>query len=208
VKSEFFRPNKIEQKIVLRVLLSNDHMCEVIVCQRQQSKYTNSINMIDGDKHGISCLIYRILLVGLLFLSGSCKEKIDLVEYKEGRQLLIVNNLKRNGDSLAAIKIGSIGLDSIEVGKELLIKIFIESPDLKVVDAFIYCKPVSEPSVDTLTFKISGCSQGLIVQNDTVLIGFKPEQVGSYAFPEITMLTRDGERVYRTAKYTFNYNVY
>jgi hypothetical protein len=61
--------------------------------------------------------------------------------------------------------------------------------------------------VDTTTHKVSGCSKGLLVENDTIFIGFRPKELGVKQFPEITILTKDDEKVFRTLAYSFSYKV-
>lgn len=97
--------------------------------------------------------------------------------------------------------------DSVLVGNELLVKIFLESDELKLVDAFVDCKSVSDPAVDTSTYRVLGCSNRLFVQNDTVFIGFRAGKPGVQRFPDITLLTRDPEKIFRTFKYSFEYKV-
>jgi len=105
-------------------------------------------------------------------------------------------------------KIGRISKDSVVVGEEVLVKIFIEeASDLKIVDAFFDCELVAPALVDTSTYKISGCSKGLIVENDTIVIAFEAMTPGVKEFSEITILTKDIDRVFRTFKYSFGYTV-
>lgn len=131
-----------------------------------------------------------------------------MVKFQDGRQLLTVNTVKRNGEKLEEFKIKRTSSDSISVGTELLIKIFLNGTALKIVDAFVDCETVLNPSVDTTTYNVSGCSKGLIIENDTILIGFKPTETGMHTFPEITILTKDKEKTYRTYKYSFEYFVF
>ncbi len=97
--------------------------------------------------------------------------------------------------------------DSAQIGKEFLAKIFLSDTDMKITDAFVDCENVDNASVDTLTYKVSGCKHGLIVQDDTILIAFKPISPGVKTFSEITILARDTDNVFRTMKYTFDYKV-
>jgi hypothetical protein len=153
----------------------------------------------------------RMLLFVLgVLLAVSCESKtgkIDLVKYQGREQLLTINDVKRNGEKLKEPRIISLSKDSILVGEELLVKIFLEEADLKLIDAFLNCKSVENPAVDTMTYKVSGCSRGLIVQNDTIFIGFHPTKSGVQKFSEITILTKDKENIFRTFKYSFEYKV-
>jgi hypothetical protein len=148
-----------------------------------------------------------LLLVAICLFAFSCKKKIDLAQYQDGQQLLTVNDVKRNGDKIKEPRIMKISTDSVFVGEEFLVKIFLEDADLKIVDAFFNCNPVASPTVDTTTYKVSGCSNGLIVKNDTILIGFSPTELGVQKFPEITILTKDKESIFRTLKYSFEYKI-
>jgi len=49
---------------------------------------------------------------------------------------------------------------------------------------------------------------GLTIKNDTILIYMTPKNPGTYKFHDITILTRDKEKVYRTQHYTFDYKIY
>ncbi|MBT1707806.1 hypothetical protein KK062_06220 [Fulvivirgaceae bacterium PWU5] len=151
-----------------------------------------------------------LLLITILF-GVSCKnrnESIDLVEYQDGKQLLTMDKLERNGREFIIPKIHRLSKDSVLVGNELLVKIFLGRNDLDLVNAFLDCdSTVVNPTVDTTTYRISGCSRGLIVQNDTILIGFHPTKPGVQRFSEITILTKDRKKVFRTLKYSFEYKV-
>jgi hypothetical protein len=145
-----------------------------------------------------------LLILVCLF---SCKKDIDLVQYREGQQLLTVNNLKKNGENLKSPDIEKVSRDSVNSGEELVVKIFLKDSYLKIVDAFVDCESVENAMVDTATYKVSGCSKGLVVQNDTIFIGFRPTEPGSQEFPEITILTKDSDKIFRTLKYSFLYKV-
>jgi hypothetical protein len=151
-----------------------------------------------------------ILFVLVVFFIASCKnknDKIDLVQYRGGQQLLTMNDLQRNGQKFITPRIVRLSDDSVLVGNELLVKIFLDRGELELVDAFIDCSEVTNLAVDTSTYKISGCANGLIVQNDTIFIGFRVSKLGVQKFSEITLLTRDAEKVFRTFKYSFEYIV-
>jgi hypothetical protein len=154
----------------------------------------------------------RIIFGTILLAMVSCdkKEAKDFVQYTDGRQQLTVNEIKRNGDKMEKPKINLATPDSAQVGKEFLAKIFLSDTDIKIIDAFVDCENVDNASVDTVTYKVSGCKLGLIVKNDTILIAFKPTSSGVKTFSEfseITILTRDTDDVFRTMKYTFDYKV-
>lgn len=152
----------------------------------------------------------KIIFGTILLVMFSCdkkENKKDFVKYSDGRQLLTVNEIKRNGDKIEKPKINLTTPNSAQVGKEFLAKVFLSNTDLKITDAFVDCENVDNASVDTATYKVSGCKHGLIVKNDTILIALKPTSPGVKTFSEITILTRDTENVFRTMKYTFDYKV-
>jgi hypothetical protein len=152
----------------------------------------------------------QIILGMILIVMFSCDKKAndkDFVQYADGRQLLTVNQIKRNGDKIDEPKINLMTQDSARIGEEFLAKIFLSGTDLIIADAFVDCENIDNPSVDTVTYKVAGCKQGLIVKDDTILIAFKPTSSGIKRFSEITILTKDTDKVFRTMKYTFDYKV-
>jgi len=153
----------------------------------------------------------RILsIVLILIFSFSCKikgSKDFLIRYQNGRQLLTLNNTSLEGEKIETPVITKISPDSISIGEELLVKVFIKDAKLNIAEAFVDCESVENPMVDTSTYKVSGCSVGLVVQNDTIFIGFRPTEIGVKKFPEITVLTRDTSKVFRTFGYSFEYKV-
>jgi hypothetical protein len=151
--------------------------------------------------------ILSLLIVLVGFSCGDKSGKIDLVQYQDGKQLLSVDNLKRNGEKYITPKVTRISRDSVSKGEELLVDIFLEDRDVKLIDAFIACDSSANPMVDTVDYKVSGCSTGLVVKNDTIRIGFRPTELGVQKFPEITILTRDEDKIFRTLKYSFVYKV-
>ena len=149
----------------------------------------------------------QIILGTLLIVMFSCDKKANLVQYVDGRQLLTVNEIQGNGDKIDEPKINLITPDSARIGEEFLAKIFLSGTDLLIADAFVDCANVDNASVDTVTYKVTGCKQGLIVKDDTILIAFKPTSSGAMRFSQITILTKDTDNVFRTMKYSFDYIV-
>ena len=121
--------------------------------------------------------------------------------------MLSVNKLNRDGSAFDEPKIGKIAPDSVSIGDEFLCKIFLTEGDLIIADAFVNCENVENASVDTMTYKVSGCKNGLMVRDDTIRIGFRPTTAGLKTFWPIKILTRDKEKVFRTLNYTFDYKV-
>jgi hypothetical protein len=145
-----------------------------------------------------------------LLVMFSCDTKSsdkDFVKYVNGRQLLTVNEIKRNGDKNEELRINLVTPDSARIGEEFIAKIFLSGSDFRIADAFVDCENVDNASVDTVTNKVSGCKHGLIVKDDTILVAFKPTTSGVKRFSEITILTKDTDKVLRTIKYTFDYKV-
>lgn len=150
------------------------------------------------------------LLIASFLLMLSCRngnDGFDLVQYRGGEQLLTMNRMERNGDEFIAPGILRLLKDSVVVGEELLVKIFLNNKDLTLVDAFVDCEVVVNPSVDTTTYNVSGCSRRLIVREDTIFIGFRPSEPCVRKFPDITILTSDREGIFRTLTYSFDYKV-
>jgi hypothetical protein len=142
-----------------------------------------------------------------MFSCGIKSSDKDLVEYVDGKQLLTLNMSKRNGDKNEAPIVNLEAPASVRIGEEFIAKIFLSDTDLTIVDAFVDCENVDKASVDTVTYKVSGCKQKLFVKDDTILVAFKPTTSGAKRFPEITILTRDTDRIFRTLKYMFDYQV-
>lgn len=151
--------------------------------------------------------LYLVTALSILFSCGSKSSNKDLVEYSDGKQLLTVNNVNRDGSDFNRPEIRMITPESGKIGEAFLVKIFLADTTMMIADAFVGCDSVEKASVDTLTYKISGCKNGLIVKDDTILIGFTPTTAGLKTFPTITILTKDKEKVFRTMEYTFDYNV-
>jgi hypothetical protein len=100
----------------------------------------------------------------ILLTIFSCDTKLtdnDLVEYVDGRQLLTLNNSNRDGSDFDEPKISKLTPDSVLIGEEFLARIFLSDTDLTITDAFVNCDNVENPSVDTITYKVSGCKNGL-----------------------------------------------
>jgi len=103
----------------------------------------------------------HVFVATILVMMFSCDSKQtdkELVEYVNGRQLLTVNNINRDGSNFDTPKIEKITPDSILIGDEFLAKVFLTGTDLVIADAFVDCDIVVEnSSADTVTYKVSGC---------------------------------------------------
>ena len=158
----------------------------------------------------------RILFIGVILILTSCNQTrtdTDLLQYSNGRQVLNLNGLTRNGQQLDDPKIEILSADTIGIGEPFLAKIFLADSDYKLIDAYFDCKTVENPTVDTVVNttnkrkRLDGCTKSLFVDNDTIFISFTPSVPGQKTFEEITLLTRDNERIFGTQKYTFDYYV-
>ena len=88
----------------------------------------------------------RFLLIASALLVLSCKsgnDGLNLVQYREGEQLLTMNGVERNGEEFIAPRILRLSKDSVLVGEELLVKIFLNDKDIAIVDALVDCKLVA-----------------------------------------------------------------
>src|SRR5687768_7035124 len=68
----------------------------------------------------------------ILLVMFSCNTKSsdrDFVEYVDGRQMLTVNGIKRNGEKYEAPRINLVSPDSARIGEEFLAKIFLSATD-------------------------------------------------------------------------------
>lgn len=154
-------------------------------------------------------MMSRFKLLACLSFLLACKEKDTLsLQYEEGKQILSVNGLSSDGTAMKPPTIGKMCPDSIALGNELLVKVFLLDNDFRIVNAFIDCNAREKSMADTATFKIDGCSQQLMVKSDTVFIGFSPNKAGIHSFPSMVILTQDKQRVLRSYSYEFQYKVF
>lgn len=157
-------------------------------------------------------LIFWLALV--LISCNSASEK-NIVQYKDGRQVLNLNELSRTGQSIEDLKIEKISPDTIVNGDEFRAKLFLADKNTTLVAAYFNCLKVNNPTVDTATNtfnykRLDGCSVELPIENDTVYIAFRIETLEkfsghkTYTLEPITILTKDKENLFRTQSYTFN----
>jgi hypothetical protein len=158
----------------------------------------------------------RLFAIGIILVIISCGTRTrenDIVQYKDGRQLLNLNGLKRNGEKLDEPRIEKLSPDSISIGEEFYARIYLSDKDYHIIDAYFDCEHVDNPTVDTVAnttnkFKrLDGCKKGLIVEDDTIRIYFRGGTLGIKTFEEITILTKDTQNLFRTQRYTFDYKV-
>jgi hypothetical protein len=154
---------------------------------------------------------YKMKLINLTFiliLLLSCDSHTDFVKYKDGKQLLTVNDIKKNGDKILDLKVKVISPDTVKSGDPFLAKVFLSDSSFKIVKAVFDCPITQESLVDTSKIQIVGCHRGLMVVNDTVKIYFTVGvKTGLRDFPIVTILSVDNEKVYRYHQGTFTYYV-
>lgn len=153
------------------------------------------------------CLLH-LLTIQLLIVACEPKNRDRAyVQYKDGKQLLTVNGIEGNGDTLQEFTTLIMAPDTVAVGQEFTAKVFLSTEYLKIADAYVNCAAIKWAAVDTMTYEIVGCEEGLMVKDDTVFIAFRAKAPGTYKFPEITILTVDPKKIFRAHKYSFNYTV-
>lgn len=152
------------------------------------------------------CLLH-LLTIQLLMVACEPNRDRAYVKYKDGKQLLTVNGIEGNGDTLKKFTTLIMAPDTVTVGQEFQAKVFLSTEYLKIADAYVNCAAIKSAAVDTMTYEIAGCEEGLMVQDDTVLIAFRAKAPGTYKFPEITILTVDPKKIFRAHKFSFSYAV-
>src|SRR6478735_6935981 len=145
----------------------------------------------------------------LVIILASCAEKrLDIIQYKEGKQVLNANGIDRSGNKIDSVYVNTISPDTIKLGDEFYARVFLSNPDFKIVDALFDCPVTNESLADTATQKIIGCSKGFMVKQDTVRIHFTVGGLpGNRGFHEITILSKDKDNIYRYHKGSFKYFV-
>lgn len=100
------------------------------------------------------------------------------------------------------------GADSVVQGEELIFKLTTSDKDYKIINAMFDC-PVNDSSlVDTVKYKVDGCNKELMVKNDTILIAFKPNEIGQHQFSETVVgISKGKDNVLRYHTGTFDYTV-
>lgn len=168
--------------------------------------HTLSLYLIMTEIKGI-CLLH--LLTVQLFMVACEPRNRDraYVRYKDRKQLLTVNEIEGNGDTLQKFTTLIMAPDTVAVGEEFAAKVFLSTEYLNIADAYVNCAAIKWAAVDTMTYEIEGCEEGLVVKDDTVFIGFRAKAPGTYKFPEITILTVDPKKIFRAHKYAFSYTV-
>ncbi|MEL6559325.1 MAG: hypothetical protein AAFQ94_14135 [Bacteroidota bacterium] len=158
---------------------------------------------------------YLLVLIGICLLAFCQQrlEKLDLVEYQNGRQVLNMNDRAKDGKKLVLPTVEINAPDTIKVNEKFNAEIYLSDSNYQLVAAYFDCELVDHPTVDTVVYtandtkRLDGCRKGLMVKNDTILIQFYPSRSGQRTFSEITILTLDNDRIFRTQNYSFNFYV-
>jgi len=158
---------------------------------------------------------FFLTFIGICVLA-SCQQKqenVSIVEYRNGRQLLTLNNKTKNGEKLAQPSVELLAPDTIEVNEKFKAQIYLGDKNYRLIAAYFDCQLVANPTVDTVVYtandykRLDGCKKELFVKNDTIRIEFQPTTSGIKTFSEITILTLDKEQIFRTQNYSFRYYV-
>ncbi len=150
--------------------------------------------------------IKRIFLYSILLMACG-KSRESLVQYRDGRQLLTVNETDTEGNRITLPDVKLIAPDTIEIGEDFLAKIFLEGSDQKFVVAFAHCDSVASQLIDTATYRIDGCQAKLFEEDDTVQIAFRPQHEGNKTFGPVKIITKDSNKILRSIDYSFDYVV-
>ena len=173
----------------------------IMILSKHQLKVENGYN--NSSRKKINLMIFTFLIF------ASCAEKrFEIIQYQNGHQILNVNYTKRNGEAMEPVLMKAVSPDTVEIGELIDVKVFLLQPNFKIVDASFDCEVSDMSLTDTTNNKIIGCSKGLLVENDTVRIQFNVgDDFGEKEFPEIIILSKGDDNVYRYHKGTFNYFV-
>lgn len=119
-----------------------------------------------------------------------------------------MNELSAYGQKIKPVELIVLKPDSVKIGKQAVFKIVTSDPKYKLVNGIFDCELTERSVIDTSTYKIDSCIKGYIVQDDTLYIAFKPQQVGRKKFEEsIIGISQDSDRVLRYHLGAFDYEV-
>jgi len=126
-----------------------------------------------------------LILMALLSCSIGAKKKI--VEYRDGKQIPIIDS--------SATKIGFIAPDSAEIGKEYCAKLWMNTKEVTLIKSFAICN-FEISLVDTLNQTLDNCdSLQLLIENDTTYFCFKPLDIRDHNF-KLGLLTVDKNNIF------------
>jgi hypothetical protein len=131
------------------------------------------------------------LLVIFVVFTISCSEKKEFVN----------ENQEEIYESIKAIY-----PKSIQKGKEFVAKLYSTDPSLEIVNAVVDCDDFSK--IDSISFRIQGCTKELLIKNDTVYFGFTPTVTGKFLIENISLLSnRKGDATINIQKMELKYEV-
>jgi hypothetical protein len=95
---------------------------------------------------------------------------------------------------------------SIQKGKEFVAKMYSIDPSLEIVNAVVYCDDFSK--IDSISFRVLGCTKELLIKKDTVYLAFTPTVTGEFLFEKISLLSkRNGDATIGIQKVELKYEV-
>lgn len=154
------------------------------------------------------CNHENLLLILIIFSTCSFKRSNSIAEYKEGKQILNINDKSRSGEKLEPINLKILRPDSIRLLEQALFKVFIPNNNHKLVKGFFDCNISENSLIDTITYKVNNCSKEFLIQNDRLFIAFKPQNVGKQKFGhEIIGISKSIDGLFRYHKGVFEYEV-
>lgn len=115
-----------------------------------------------------------ILLALLVVFAISCSKKEDHVAENEE-------------EIIGSIKL--IYPKSIQKDKEFIAKMYSIDSERKIINAVVDCDDFSK--IDSITFKIQGCTKELVIKNDTVYLAFIATSNGEFLFQNIHVLSME-----------------
>ncbi len=133
----------------------------------------------------------KYILVFFVVLGISCSERKEFIN----------ENQEQIFGSIRAIY-----PKSIQKEKEFVAKMYSIDPSLKIVNAVVECEDFSK--IDSISFKIQGCTKELLIKNDTVYLAFTPSVTGEFLFENINLISiKNGDATIGLQKVELNYKV-
>lgn len=129
----------------------------------------------------------RYILFFTVLLFGCNKPNNSLLKYKDGRQLLNLNETDEFGNKISRPVVKMISPDSVAVGEEYLAKIFLTESKEDFVLAFTDCNSADTRSIDTTTLKIEKCQSKFLSKDDTIFLAFRAQTPGVKTFQTIKL---------------------
>jgi hypothetical protein len=146
-----------------------------------------------------------------LLIAGSCKQEPrealnGVVRYIDGKQVLSVNYLTKDGQPFDTVKVLSLNEDIVAIGEKISFRMYLSDPELRLVGAY-YMDDISDQSlIDTTWVPQDNSVMGvdittgnpLMIVDDTARIEFRVAgQAGAKTTNRITLISVDREKVFR-----------